>query len=114
MGKRHRKGKVQYAKTKGLDDILDEQMIESVPEETNSKKGGKNKNKKGINSKGKIPGKIDRNQRHKRPNVGAKQQRNIIQKGKLVANPTVDDTINDGNASGDDLRKIIETKKVRN
>ena len=113
MGKRHRKGKCRYANTSGLDDILDEQMVEPVPEETNYSKRSKRSNKKSINTRGKVPGKIDRNQRRKRPNLGAKQQRNIFQKGKEVVNATDEDTYNEGNSTGADLRSIIEKKKVR-
>ena len=114
MGKRHRKGKGRYANTNGLDEVLDEQMIDPVPEEDNNSKRSKRNNKKAINSSGKLPGKIDRNQRRKRSNLGPKQQRNIIHKGKLVVNATDEDKISDEITTGADLRSIIETKTVRN
>ena len=83
MGKRHRKGKTRFANTKGIDDALDEQMIEA---DTADKRYGKQSysDKQGVQSRNSIGGKIDRNQRRKGKNKkNVTKQRDIIQKGKL-------------------------------
>lgn len=98
MGKRHRKGKGRYSKSQGLDDVLDEQMVEAVPDEKNN--SGRSKNwKKGSNFQGKNLGKVDRNQRRNRHQQNNTKQRNLIQKGILFADQSDTDGI--------DLRKVL-------
>ena len=109
MGKRHRKGKARFANTKGIDDALDEQMIEA---DTADKRYGKQSYhaKQGVQSRNSIGGKIDRNQRRKGKNKkNVTKQRDIIQKGKLFAYNDLD-APNDSTDSPHDLRKLIISK----
>ena len=109
MGK-NRKGKGRFAKAKDVNDVLDEQMIDSIPDENAYAK--RSRVEKNIYTKGRIPGKINRNQKRNRKNNNA-QQKNIIQKGKLFANANHSDNQFEG-SSGVDLRGLIDTKKVCN
>ena len=111
MGKRHRKGKTRFANTKGIDDALDEQMIEA---DTDDKRYGKQtyNAKQGVNSRNGIGGKVDRNQRRKAKNKkNVTKQRDIIQKGKLFAYNDLD-APNDSTDSPHDLRKLIISKVI--
>ena len=105
MGKRHRKGKGRFS-NKGLNDILDEQMLEIGTEEKSNRT--ETENRKGINSKGKNTGKVNRNKNRK----GLKNGKNLIQNGKLFANKIDVDSINYSTASDADLRTFIGPKKV--
>ena len=109
MGKRHRKGKTRFANTKGIDDALDEQMIEADTADKRYGEQGYNA-KQGVQSRNSIGGKIDRNQRRKGKNKkNVTKQRDIIQKGKLFAYNDID-APNDSTDSPHDLRKLIISK----
>ena len=112
MGKhgRNRKGKGRFANAKDVNDVLDEQMIDTISDENGYAK--RSRVEKTIYTKGRNPGKINRNQKRNRKNNAA-QQKNIIQRGKLFANTSNNDDNIEG-SSGVDLRALIDTKKVLN
>ena len=76
MGK-NRKGKSRFATTKNINDVLDEQMIDTTHDEHSFDK--RSRVEKNFNTKGRNPGKINRNQRRNRQNNVAKQK-NYVQK----------------------------------
>ena len=107
MGK-NRKGKNRFATAKNINDVLDEKMIDTTQDEHSFDK--RSRVEKNFNTKGRNPGKINRNQRRNRQNNVAKQK-NYIQKGKLFFDRDNPDNYG-AESSGSDLRSLIDTKKV--
>ena len=112
MGKRHRKGKGRFLKTNDVDDVLDEQMIDTSPYENKRITDCGNLNK-GVKQQFKNAGKVNRTlRRNERRKNNAKQKKNIIQKGILFANLDDEKFFKKEKNHSSDLRTILNAKKV--
>ena len=112
MGKRHRKWKSRQGKIKGLDDALDEQMLETVPngQVTNSDSQvcrsdnyHSNKNKR----------KLKREQkRNRRQNKELKQKSQILIKQGILFGDQDDNSISIGKDDRNDQVNILDARQV--